>query len=142
MTTLFLQLTILPLRLSICRLPADNQLPAWLPPRGFSSCTRTADELSVVCEEIYVPEEVPCQRGWSCFKVQGPIDFSQAGVLVSLAMPLAAAGISIFAISTFDTDYLLVEETNLERGSAVLATAGHKIIGVTTNDRFNRENCS
>jgi hypothetical protein len=127
MTVRLVQLSILAARLSICRLAADNQLPAWLPARGFLSVTRTADELSVVCEENCVPAGVQSQRGWSCFKVRGPIAFSQGGVLASLAAPLAESGISIFAISTFDTDYLLVEEKNLDRAAAVLTAAGHKI---------------
>lgn len=127
MTVRLVQLSILTVRLSICRLAADNRLPAWLPARGFLSVTRTADELSVVCEESSVPAGVQSQRGWSCFKVHGPIAFSQVGVLASLAAPLAESGISIFAISTFDTDYLLVEEEHLERSAAVLTAAGHKI---------------
>jgi len=121
------QLSILTVRLSICRLASDNGLPEWLPTDGFLSITRTADELSIVCEERYVPDEVQSQRGWVGFKVQGPIDFSEVGVLASLATPLAESGVSIFAISTYDTDYVLIGEKDLEQSLVVLAAAGHKI---------------
>lgn len=123
-----MQLAVLPERLSICRLPADNRLPAWLPQDGFLSLTRTTDEMSIVCEERYVPEDVQSERDWKCLKVQGPLDFSAVGVLASFAGPLAAAGISIFAISTFDTDYLLVKQQNLESSVKVLAAVGHIIL--------------
>jgi hypothetical protein len=122
-----MQLSILAERLSICSLPAHNQLPAWLPACGFLSLTRTEDELSAVCEESCVPAGVKCRRGWRCFKVRGPLDFSQVGVLAALAAPLGEAEISIFVISTFDTDYLLVEEENLQRSVRVLTAAGHTI---------------
>ena len=122
-----MQLSILPTRLSICRLAVDHRMPTWLPERGFLSYTRTADELSIVCEEACVPAGVQSQGDWRCIKVQGPIDFSQCGILASLAVPLAESGISIFAISTFDTDYVLIEEKNLARAATVLTAAGHKI---------------
>lgn len=122
-----MQLSVLSERLSICGLPADNRLPAWLPARGFFSLTRTGDQLSVVCEEACVPAAAHSERGWTCLKVQGPLDFSEVGVLASLAAPLAEAGISIFVISTFDTDHLLVKEKDLAGACAVLAAAGHTI---------------
>lgn len=124
-----MQLSILKVCLSICRLAPDNGLPAWLPTDGFLSITRTADELSIVCEGDYVPECVQAERGWAGIKVQGPIAFSETGVLASLANPLAARQLSFFAISTFDTDYLLVREKDLEQSVAALTAAGHKFTG-------------
>jgi hypothetical protein len=81
----------------------------------------------VVCFQSLVPEEVRCEGGWHCLRVAGAMDFSQVGVLASLVGPLAEAGISVFAISTFDTDYLLVKQADLETTMAVLRQAGHSI---------------
>jgi hypothetical protein len=85
------------------------------------------DELSVICEEAFVPAGVKHQAGWRMFQVRGPVAFSETGVLASLAMPLAEAGISLFTVSTFDTDYLLVPADNVEAALAALERAGHRI---------------
>jgi hypothetical protein len=88
------------------------------------SLTRTEQELSVVCREAAVPAEVQSERGWRALEVVGPLDFALTGILAALAGPLAAAGISIFALSTYDTDYVLVKATTLARAIAVLQAAG------------------
>jgi|SRR6266542_1040377 len=119
-----LTLTLLASKLGICRLPADAAIPAWLAGE-FVSVTRTADELAVVCRVDAVPDGVRCEKGWRCFRVAGTLDFALVGVLASLVGPLAEAGVSVFAVSTFDTDYLLVKEANLERAVGALGTAGH-----------------
>jgi hypothetical protein len=93
----------------------------------FLSITRTREELSIVCESSQVPAEIPAERGWRCMQVGGPLDFSLVGVLASLAEPLARAGIPIFAISTFDTDYILVRSTQIEAAIAALELAGHVV---------------
>lgn len=115
-----LSLSVLPDRLAICRLEAGAELPAWALGSGFRSITRTADETSVVCAEEAVPREVRAERGWRALKVEGPLDFSITGVLASLASPLADAGVPVFAVSTYDTDYLLVKTADLERAVEVL----------------------
>ncbi len=117
---------------AICRLPADALLPDWAlaPSRadgGFVSVSRTRDELSVTCLASSVPPGVRAESGWTCFKVAGPLDFSEVGILASLATPLAAAGIGIFVVSTFDTDYLLVKSASRDRAIATLTGAGHSI---------------
>lgn len=126
-----LTLTLLPGTFAICRLAADVVIPAWATSSaeaGFASITRTADELSVVCAQSDVPADVTAERGWRCLKVEGPFDLAGAiGVLAALAAPLADAGIGIFTVSTYDTDYLLVAETNLDRAAAALTAAGHTI---------------
>ena len=94
---------------------------------NFSSITRTSDELSIVCPQSNVPIGIECEKDWRCLKVEGKLEFSQTGILASLATPLANAGISIFAISTFDTDYLLVKEEKLEMTNGVLISAGHQL---------------
>jgi len=94
---------------------------------AFASFTRTHEELSGVCEESRLPVNIAAQRGRRLLTVKGPLDFALTGVLASLAGPLAEAGVSIFSISTYDTDYLLLAEHDLERGIAALERAGHTI---------------
>ena len=122
-----LTLAVLGDTLAICRLPNDAPLPDWALRGEFFAITRTPDELSIVCRQSLVPESVKCESDWRGLKVVGTLDFSLTGILASLAVPLAEANISIFAISTYDTDYLLVKETNLENAIAVLTAAGHRI---------------
>jgi hypothetical protein len=122
-TTLRRSLSLLPERLAICRFAPDDPFPAWVmhAEAAFWSVTRTPDELSVVCEEGSVPPS--CTRvesGWRALRLAGPISLSETGVLASLAVPLAAAGVVVFAISTFDTDYLLVREAQLDAARAAL----------------------
>jgi hypothetical protein len=120
-------LDILPGTYNICRLPSAASLPEWATSSDFYSVTRTPDELSIVCSEDVVPQEVERETGWACLKVQGPLDFSMTGVLSALAGILANAGISLFAISTFETDYLLVKWETLPQALAGLERAGHCI---------------
>ena len=124
-----LPLLVLDGAFAVCRLGNTSPLPPWAAAGGFFSLTRTADELSVVCAEAAVPEGVRCERGWRCLRVAGTIDFSVVGVLAALTAALAAAGASVFAISTFDTDYLLVKENDLARALAALRRAGHVVQG-------------
>jgi len=122
-----LTLSLLPGTYMICRLDPEAIIPDWAKAGGFISITRTSDELSIVCAEANVPEGVKADRGWRCFKVEGPLDLSLTGVLASLANPLAEARINIFALSTFDTDYLLVKEDNVSRAAEVLIRSGHRL---------------
>ncbi len=101
-------------------------LPPW-PTGEFISITRTPDELSVVCEESAVPDDVVAERGWRALQLEGPIPFDVTGVAASLTAPLAAKGISLFLISTYDTDWLLVKDAVLDRAIAALGTAGFDI---------------
>ncbi len=122
-----LTLSIQPDTLAICRLDPAAPIPSWVTTRDFVSITRTRDELSIVCAQRDMPAGIRCERDWRALKVDGTLDFALTGILASLTAPLADAGISIFAISTFDTDYLLVKETNLQRTIAVLSQAGHQV---------------
>lgn len=122
-----LQLEIVPGRLAICRLDPTAAIPDWALKGAFSSITRTPEELSIVCAEDAAPLNVLATRGWRGLRVAGTLDFALTGVLAGLAQPLAEAGVSIFAISTYDTDYLLVEHSNLERAVAVLKHAGYQV---------------
>jgi hypothetical protein len=107
-------------------LPADTALPSF-PDSGFYSLTRTADEISIVCEEQQMPENAKSEKGWRALRVIGVLDFALTGILARLTAPLANAGISIFALSTFDTDYLLVKQEKLAEAIAVLSDAGYTI---------------
>ena len=111
---------------AIARLPAGSRIPEWCD-GSFLSVTRTPDELSVVAEADLIPAGVRVEAGWSLLMVEGPLEFSEVGVLASLAGPLASSAVSIFAISTFHTDYLLVRDTDVERACRALAAAGHEI---------------
>jgi hypothetical protein len=122
------RLTLLAARYAVCRMEAQAARPAWADGAGLVSITRTADELSVVCRDERVPEDVRSEKGWRCLALEGPIPFSMTGVLASLSGALAEAGVSVFAISTFDTDYLLVPEAQLETAIAALINAGHTVV--------------
>ena len=118
-----MKFTLLDGLFAVARLDADADVPPWAHRGAFTSITRTPHELSIVCPEEAVPPEVQVEPGWRALKVPGPIPFEQVGVLAGLAAPLAAAGISIFALSTYDTDYVLVKEADLDRALAALGAA-------------------
>src|SRR5262249_24663353 len=120
-----LTITVHPERYSICRLQPDAALPAWAVGASFLSVTRTALELSVVCEDARVPESAHAERDRRLLQIEGTLAFTLIGVLASVAEPLAKAEISIFAVSTYDTDYLLVSEKDLHRATQALDAAGH-----------------
>jgi hypothetical protein len=121
-------LEILPDRLAICRLEPDRADLDWDLGEGLLSVTFTDQEVSVVCEEAFAPADAVIERGWRCLRVEGPLEFSAVGVLASLTGPLAAAGIPIFALSTFDTDHILVRSSNLDPAVDALRAAGHEVI--------------
>lgn len=124
-----MELTFLDERLAIVRCPPAAPLPKWIPGRGFVSITQTGDELSIICSEEHVPAGERAERGWIALRVAGPLAFSLTGVLASLAVPLAAAKIPIYAISTYDTDYVLVQESRAADAIRVLQTEGHTVKG-------------
>jgi hypothetical protein len=115
--------------LAIARLEAGIAVPAWAMAGGFFSITRTPDELSVVAEHTRIPAGTPADGGWCALKVEGRLPLSAVGVLHSITGPLARAGISIFAVSTHDTDYLLVKAEAMGRAVQALAAAGHTVVG-------------
>lgn len=109
---------------AICRLPAGSAVPRWATTGVLSSVVRTPDELSIVCLAAAVPRRVRREAPCRALRVVGPLDLSVTGVLVAIAAPLAAAGVSIFAVSSFDTDYVLVRAAQLDAAVAALAGAG------------------
>jgi uncharacterized protein len=114
----------------IVRLVPDAPLPAWATKGEFTSITRTADELSIVCAAENIPKEFALGPRWICLKLEGPFPFSQTGILLSFIEPLSNNGVPIFAISTYDTDYVLVQEEFVGQMQQALAEAGHKLIAV------------
>ncbi len=122
-----LTLRLVPGTFAVCRLPPTAAVPGWALGGPFASLTRTADELSVVCPEAAVPAGVDAEGGWACLGVVGPLAFALVGVLAALTRPLAEAGVSLFAVSTFETDYLLVKRAALAKALAALEAAGHRV---------------
>jgi len=120
-------LSLLPNTYAVCRLDADAAIPSWATKSGFVSITRTAEELSILCLQSLVPDGVKCEKDWWCFQLLGPIPFMSVGVLASLVQPLADAEISVFVISTFDTDYLLVKAADLQRATDALRQNGFSL---------------
>lgn len=115
---------------AVSQLAADAEIPKWaVSAQGLVSITRREGELSVVCREEAVPEGVKMQGGWRLMELEGPFEFSLTGILLSVLRPLAEAGVGIFALSTYDTDVVLVQERDVEKAIASLGAAGHRITG-------------
>lgn len=117
-------LQILPGNMAVCKLPPQSALPQWLntAENKFYSITKTNDELSIVCSQSIVPENVQAQKNWRMFKIMGQMEFELVGILKQVLNPLAESGIGIFAMSTYDTDYILVQEKNFKNAIEVLKT--------------------
>jgi hypothetical protein len=111
-------------RLAIARLKPSASIPGWVG-GDFWSCTRTASELSIVCTERSVPHHIEADKGWVALEVLGPLALSEVGILAAIANPLGAAQVSIFVVSSYDTDYILVREQQLGDAIAALEAAGH-----------------
>lgn len=126
MTRRALRFSRVPGQFAVCRLPASSQLPTWALEGNFFSITRTTDELSIVCKAGNVPADVQHEHDWVCLKLEGPFPFSETGILVSFVQPLSDRAIPIFAISTFDTDYVLIKEAWVEKTLEALRDAGHR----------------
>lgn len=118
----------LPGNYAVCRLDAESSVPGWAV-GPFVNITFTPDELAIICPAERVPSPVRAERDWRVLKLVGPFPFTAVGVLASLTMPLARAGISLLSIATYDTDYLLVKAAVFENAISVLVAAGHTRIG-------------
>ena len=116
---------------AICRLPADSAVPDWCWQGEFCSLTRTQEEVSIICRESLVPTEqgpdLKVELGWRMFRVAGQLDFSLTGVIAGISSVLATAGLGIFMLSTFDTDYILVKKEDFVSAGTVLRLAGYRI---------------
>jgi hypothetical protein len=122
-TTPNITLKILAGTYGVSRLSPTAPIPSWISPGGFTSISRTDEELSIVCLDQTIPHEVCSQKSWRIIKVLGPLDFSLVGILSSISSILAEVQISIFAVSTYDTDYILVQENSLAKAIDALKVA-------------------
>ncbi|MCP4393274.1 MAG: ACT domain-containing protein [Alphaproteobacteria bacterium] len=122
-----LQLSLLKEHLAICRLGASFAIPDWAKADEFLSITKTADELSIICNEANVPDYVVCDKGYRALKFEGPFDFSMTGILIAIANPLAEAEIPVLALATYDTDYILIKKDVTEAAINAIVSAGHKV---------------
>lgn len=114
----------MPERLAICRLAPDSRIPEGVCQLSFYSITRTQDELSIVLPELHAEAAWQAEKGWRVLKVLGPLDFNLTGILAGISGVLADAGVSLFAISTYDTDYIMVKEDALDRTISALSGEG------------------
>jgi hypothetical protein len=121
------ELSLLAETFTICQLAPDAAVPEWAKQGQFFSITRTSEELSIIAASDLVPGRLRTAVSWRVMKVHGPFDFSEVGVLAALVQPLAAAGVSVFAVSTFDTDYLLVQCSQLREAVTALRNAAHTV---------------
>lgn len=121
------ELTLLRDEFAVCRLGPDAEVPQWASEGAFSSVSRTPAELSIVCAASAVPGDVRATRDFRCLEVRGPFEFSEIGVLAALTGALADAGVSVFAVSTYDTDYLFLRHDELAAGCRALREAGHRV---------------
>lgn len=123
-----LKLKLLKDMYGVCRLNNNSKIPEWGSKGEFSSITRTEDELSIVCLQNNIPEGIQCEKSWKVFKIEGPLDFSLIGILSAISSLMAEKGISIFAISTYDTDYILIKDKELNKAIEVLSNDKYEII--------------
>ena len=130
-----LTLSVLPSEYAVCQLPADQAIPAWASAGELFSVTRTPEELSIVCAASSVPAGVRHTAGWSALKLHGPFDFALTGILAGVLNPLHTAGVGIFALSTFDTDYVLVQAAQLGQAVSALRGAGHTVLDETRQEQ-------
>ena len=122
-----LTLSLLTGEYAVCKLEPGHDIPKWVTRNGFWSVTKTRNELSIVCPEDRIPEGVKAESGWKILEVEGPLDFSMTGVLNCLTKPLADSKISVFVLSAYLTDFLLIRSKDLKPAIEVLRAQGHKI---------------
>lgn len=123
-----IRFSVVPGTFGVFRLDGAAPVPEWASGSDFLSVTRTREELSVICSEQPVPASIRSERGWALLRLQGPFPFDTVGILAAFSVPLAEAGVSILAVGTFDTDYVLVKKTSLEDAVRALEGAGHELV--------------
>lgn len=123
-----LTMKLLKEKYGVCRLEKTELIPGWAQNSDFFSITRTSDELSIVCAEDDIPNHIKCEKDWNILKIEGPLDFSLIGILASISTILSKGGISIFAISTYDTDYILVKNKDIDNAIQLLIKERYEVI--------------
>ena len=127
MTIKKLSLSSIPERFAVCQIDHQAKIPDWAFVGEFFFVSRTPDELSIICPVQFVPPDIQYVAGWRGLKIEGPFDFNEIGVLAAIAAPLARGDISLLTVSTFDTDYIFLQEAQFETGVDILEAVGHKI---------------
>jgi hypothetical protein len=110
--------------MAISHIGPNEDIPHWADRHGFSCIFRTQDSLTIVSAQSSIPDDVPADRDWRCFEVQGPLNLSLTGIMASLTAPLAQAGVPVFALSSFETDFILVQQARLEEARQAIEEAG------------------
>lgn len=123
-----LTMKLLKEKYGVCRLDKTDSIPNWAKDSDFFSITKTLDELSIVCSQQNIPNDIKCEKDWRILKIEGPLDFSLIGILASISTILAQKEISIFAVSTYDTDYILVKDNDVDNAIEALVNEGYEII--------------
>ncbi|CUH97386.1 hypothetical protein P22_3514 [Propionispora sp. 2/2-37] len=123
-----LTMDVLPDKIGICKLDVNQEIPLWALQGEFFSITKTTEELSIVCSEENIPGAVLCERGWRALKLKGPFPFDLVGIVAQVSAAVARAGVGIFVISTYDTDYILVKAKDLDSAVEALRNDGHSIM--------------
>ena len=122
-----LSLSSIPERFAVCQLDHQAKIPDWVFAGELFFISRTLDELSIICPEKSVPPNIQSMVGWRGLKIEGPFEFNEIGVLAAITAPLAQAHISLLTFSTFDTDYIFLQETQFEGSLIALEAVGHEI---------------
>ncbi|AFD00897.1 hypothetical protein Mtc_2159 [Methanocella conradii HZ254] len=122
-----MKLSLLKGKFAVCRLEKSAPIPEWLKESTFFTVSRTYDELSFVCSQESIPEYIECDKDWRCLQVEGPLPFNETGILASLTAPLANAKIPIFVFSTYDTDYVMVKDGDLDKAVRTLSAERHSV---------------
>ncbi|MCU0595041.1 MAG: ACT domain-containing protein [Desulfobacterota bacterium] len=123
-----LDLCLLPGRMAVCRLGSGEKAPPWADSDRLSSVTRTQTETTVVCPEESVPAGITCNKHWRGLRIEAVLDFSETGILSSLTAALAEEGIPIYALSTYSTDLIFIQEKDLSRAVLALTRSGHRVL--------------
>ncbi|MPQ32218.1 ACT domain-containing protein [Clostridium estertheticum] len=128
MSEKILTMKLLNEKFSVCRLNKNEQIPEWVKNSSFYSISKTSDELSIVCSQDIIPSNIKCEKDWRILKVEGQLDFSLIGIISSISTILALKRISIFAVSTYDTDYILVKNKDIDNAILALSNERYEII--------------
>ncbi|GMQ64866.1 ACT domain-containing protein [Vallitalea maricola] len=128
MSQKILTMKLLKEKYGVCRLDKTDEIPNWAKKSDFFSITKTLDELSIVCSQNSIPKNIKCEKDWRMLKIEGTLDFSLIGILATISTVLAQKEISIFALSTYDTDYILIKDNNIDNAIEALINENYKII--------------
>jgi len=134
MNNKYLSLCVLEDRLAVVKLPPSPSIPEWAVRGEFFQVSRTPGEMTLVCPEVAVPKSVACQNGWRALRIEGGTELHVPGILSAALSPLAAAGVGIFAFSTYETDIVLVQQADLDKAKVTLEAAGHSVASDDDND--------